>query len=602
MSAHGGAKPASLEIRSPVETVKSSLDSTAGMRTESFNLSTEMAASATSRHAFRNFGVAEGESADQIYRGLDTAWETQVMFAKLMRRMAGPFTFGDGVTSAVDKNFNPRIPAGYTYLGQFVAHDIIRNSSLLPELGSVEVSHRNLRERPLCLDALYGRGPQMEPALYEPAAPGEGARATLRMSSMDGVQVAGYEKEGKCPFGFRDIPRFGQNDLSGRPQRGRPDILIPDSRNDDNAMVAQITALFHHLHNAVVTALRAITTVLPEAVADAAPRGLHLFLHARRITTLVYRRVIRDDLLKRLLSDDVWTLYSGNGFMPLVDRSPDGVPVEFSHAAYRLGHSMVRMSYVFNDEVPMGEGIRDALRQRSAVRSYKFPVSKNWIADWSHFFDLGGKSPQPGRRIGPGYNDILLSNGMFGNTHIGSVPGVVPSTEDAKQFPAADISGLLLSDLIRGVVGGLQTLDGLIARLPDNVVGKSSLLSNPMERKDRLNAWLRAFDVGFKPTELAHLSANPPLLLWLLCEAAFETNGQSLGTLGSVLVGDVFMARLIDLDDEDEAAAATTARLAEDIFQGALPSTMPAVILFIAQTLKLHDVMPAFATTVSKPK
>jgi hypothetical protein len=97
----------------------------------------EDAATFDARPDFRNFGHPGAASAPNIYRGPGSAWDAQIMLAKLMRRMA-PYRLGDGVTSANDENFNPRTPAGYTYLGQFAAHDIIRNSSLLTDVGSQE--------------------------------------------------------------------------------------------------------------------------------------------------------------------------------------------------------------------------------------------------------------------------------------------------------------------------------------------------------------------------------------------------------------------------------------------------------------------------------
>lgn len=600
MSAHGGSGRASLD-RTNTTTMAGentwvvSFDAPA----ESLAAETEGPLPAGERPEFRNFGHGGSAPAQNIYRGLDSAWDNQVMLAKLMRRMSHLHTFGDGATSANHQNFNPRIPAGYTYLGQFAAHDIIRNSSLLPDIASRESGRRNLRGQSLKLETLYGQGPLFDTALYEVARRGEGVRTMLRTGSMDHQQVEDYVAAGKCPFVFRDIPRFQQADLSDGVASGRSDILVPDSRNDDNAMVAQLTALFHHLHNAIVTKLRGLDA-LPPAVAQDAPKGLHLFLHARGITTVLYRRILHADFLPRLLCDAVWARYTGNGFVPLVDARADGVPLEFSHAAYRLGHAMVRRSYVFNDEIPLGEGIQDALKLRSSVRPYKFPPTKNWIADWSRFFDVGNRPPQPGRRIGPSYNGVLLSERMFGNLLVGSIPGTAPSPADLDHLPDSDCAGLLLSDLIRGTIGGLQNLEALIAALPQPVATASRLLSDKVARATELRRWLEASPIAFAEAELDHLSADPPLLLWLLFEAAVETNGYSLGTLGSVIVGDVFLARLAPSGDDDIDMAATSGLLAR-LFGDEVPSTMPEIILFTAAALDLEQVMPAFVSTVSTP-
>lgn len=556
---------------------------------------------------FRNFGhPGAAPDKNSIYSGLGPAWNTQVAFAKLMRRMALRYDFSDGVSTANDKNFNDRIPAGYTYLGQFAAHDLIRNSVLLADIGTQETGRRNLRDESLNLDSLYGNGPSFDPQLYEIEEPGEGYRNMLRTGSMDPVQIEDYRKAGRCPFAFRDIPRFQQVDhsdwvqdkgktkITKKVKLGRPDVLIADPRNDDNAMVSQITALFHHLHNAVVTRLRELGDAMPPAVAHEAPKGLHLFLNGRSITTALYRRVLKQDFLKRLLRTEIWELYDRKGFAPLVDDRADGIPVEFSHAALRVCHSMVRMSYVFNQEVPMGEGIRDALKQRSSTRPHKFPPTKNWIADWSRFFDIGPEPPQTSRRIGPCYNEILLSERLFDNALVGSKEGAPPLPDDRPHLPSDDHAGLLLSDLIRGVVGGLQKLDVLIEALPAAVTKLSPLLSDKQARTGRLRKWLAEPSLGFTDAELDSLSGNPPLLLWLLFEAAEETDGKSLGTLGSVIVGDVFFARLRD-DDMPEPT-----ELLELIFGKDIPRCMPRLITFTADVLRLHEVAPTFVTMTAK--
>ncbi len=260
---------------------------------------------------FRNFGLPGLAPRDRTYGGLPSADATQTLFGKLMRRMAEVHVYKDGATSEAGRNDNPRIPAGYTYLAQFAAHDVIRNAALLDDLAALEAGRRNLRRRALHLDALYGEGPILGAALYEKAARGEGYRATLRTGPVDPADLAGAPADRIRRF--RDVPRFQQADLSDGKQDGRPDLLIPDQRNDDNAMVAQITALFHHVHNAVVADLRKLGSEMP-TFGRPGPRGFALFENARRVTTTLYRTILRDDLLRRLLCDPVYEAYKRNGF------------------------------------------------------------------------------------------------------------------------------------------------------------------------------------------------------------------------------------------------------------------------------------------------
>jgi hypothetical protein len=551
---------------------------------------------------FRNFGKPGAANPGDLYAGLDSAWETQTMFAKLARRLAKRHRFKDGVLSDNATNFNPKIPAGYTYFAQFAAHDTIRNSSLTVSLSGAEEDRRNLRERSLLLHTLYGGGPGFSEFLYQVPKKGEGYRTMLRTGPIGKAPAnAKPPPEGTCPYPHRDIPRLQQADLSDAVQSGRPDILLPDQRNDDNALVAQVTALFHHIHNAVVTALRALPNM--PVSGQSGPKGLYLFENARLVTTALYRSAVRNDLLEKLLLPSVAERYRANGFKPLADVKGLGIPVEFSHAAFRLGHSMVRLSYEFNDEHVGGEGVRDVLRTTSSRRSNKLPPATNWIADWSKFFKIGNADPQFSRRIGPCFNDVMIGNGDFANGLVGP-NGLGPlgpaelaklSAEDRAKLPAANLSGLLLRDLIRGAVGGLLTLDAIIRVLPPGIRKTAPLLVNPNERAKVLRKWLADTDVTFSDEELDHLSTNPPLILWLLFEAAEEANGCSLGTLGSVIIGDVFAAGLSESDDEIESNP-MTATLLGLLFPDGAPRTMPGLIKFTAKTLQFENVMPRFLT------
>lgn len=547
----------------------------------------------------RNFGMAGAAGAQDIYSGLEKPWDTQVMFAKLVRRMAGTYRFPDGTRADNANNFNPKIPAGYTYLAQFAAHDIIRSSSMLGSLRSTERGNRNLRERALMLDALYGDGPIFSELLYELPRKNEGFRTMLRTGSIVApLPNAPPNPPGTCPYAYRDIPRFQQSDLSDQaPPTGRPDILIPDQRNDDNAVVAQVTALFHHVHNAVASALRARPDM--PTFDQEGPIGLHLFENARRVTSALYRQVVREDLLSRLIIKPIWDRYVANGFKPLVNSRANGIPVEFSHAAFRLGHSMVRMSYVFNNDHAQGEGVRDVLKTRSAVRPHKFPPATNWIADWSKFFEIDDHiAPQPGRRIGPCFNEVLLDDGLFTNSLVSPQGGDQLSAEDKAKLPDRSRSGLLLRDLIRGTIGGLLTLDAVLKAVPQDVRDASPLLADPTARAQALRKWLSGSPVVFSDAELDHLSTNPPLIVWLLFEAAEEANGCSLGTLGSIIVADVFLAQLADSRDDIEDDPRTTALLTL-LFPEKSPSSMPDLILFTAKALGLEKAVPTFISAAN---
>ena len=61
---------------------------------------------------------------------------------------------------------NPHVPAGFTYLGQFIDHDITLDLTSLSEKDKDPLGIENFRTPSLDLDAVYGLGPDGSPHLY----------------------------------------------------------------------------------------------------------------------------------------------------------------------------------------------------------------------------------------------------------------------------------------------------------------------------------------------------------------------------------------------------------------------------------------------------
>lgn len=293
-----------------------------------------------------------------------------------------------------DPAANPAIPAGYTYLGQFVDHDITLDpaSSLQRQHDPDALEH--FRTPRLDLDALYGRGPAEQPYLYDDEDP-----AKLRLAGPD-------------------LPRIGAV------------ALIGDARNDENLIISQIHALFLRFHNAVVDAVRADGGVAPGDV----------LAEAQRRVRWHYQWIVLNDLLPRLCGEDVmhdvlhrdefvvttgWTpdpaplnpLDPGHPMSSTTevirprlrfyhyDRAPF-IPVEFSAAAFRFGHAMVRQSYFLNDTLrEQTSGLRiplfsDSPDPLASLRGHR-PLPPGWAIDWKYFFRASGERhrPQPSNRI-----------------------------------------------------------------------------------------------------------------------------------------------------------------------------------------------------------
>ena len=74
---------------------------------------------------------------------------------------------------AFSENPNPRLTSGFTFVGQFVDHDITFDTTPLSEQQSDPYATTNFRTPRYDLDAIYGLGPSTEPAVLRPQRPGQ---------------------------------------------------------------------------------------------------------------------------------------------------------------------------------------------------------------------------------------------------------------------------------------------------------------------------------------------------------------------------------------------------------------------------------------------
>ena len=156
---------------------------------------------------------------------------------------------------------NGEIPAGYTYLGQFVDHDLTFDATTVAFGDAVSPADLLQGRSPtLDLDSVYGAGP-LDP---ESAKFYEADRLHLKMGRTT------ESLPDKAMDGF-DLPRVGKGSAANRRK-----ALIPDRRNDENLAVAQHHLAMIRFHNRVVDKLPASTAGRRQVPAGPAPRGAAL--------------------------------------------------------------------------------------------------------------------------------------------------------------------------------------------------------------------------------------------------------------------------------------------------------------------------------------
>jgi hypothetical protein len=516
---------------------------------------------------------------------------------RLSRRMDAELDWSAHPGRTIERWENPHIPSGYTYLLQFVAHDLVHSAIPLSVAGELGADTANARRAALKLETLFGSGPVGSPFVYALDAPNDERRTKLRLGRMRWDEKG---VEPGCPF--RDIARTPAENVTGidRSIAGHrvalTEALVADPRNDDHAIMSQLTALFALLHNGLVDIVRRGE---PAAGTNANLGAAYKrFLCARDALTSIYHNIIRKDLMRRVMHPAIYAAYSGPT-PDFIDRpvlgigARDGwrVPLEFSHGAFRFGHAMVRPEYVINDLAT--HDLSKTLEKTSANDPVNMPLDATWIVKWSRFFEIKGSRPNFSRRIGP-----FLSDGL-GNEQI---------------FPAFDQTnrvGLLYRDLLGAAIAGLWSVDALIAEIAvrrPHLANMSRLLADRSYRVNQLRDWLVSEPAygGLTAEDVETLASDPPLPLFVLFEAMRQpqAEGLCLGPLGSIIVSEVIFGALehheIPAGRGADSLADALAEISAEYFPTNVFAEVPEIermdqlVEFTAEIGDLKQAVPAF--------
>jgi hypothetical protein len=460
----------------------------------------------------------------------------------------------------VDPGDNPNIPSGYTYLLQLVAHDMVHSASSLARTDDSRVALNNDRSAKLRLEAIYDGGPEASPLFYEAAgADPNMPKSYLRLGPLNTGNAF------TCPF--RDLARLDLSraaaDTKQRvedppPPAGPaapepapagdaprttvlvplPDVMVGDNRNDDYAILSQLTVVFHLLHNGLVKWAEDVP--VEHYASNPWEAAMDRYYFARTAAVLIFRNILRRDVMKRLLHPAVYELYDGKP-PPDVFKYDGRIPLEFSHGAFRVCHAMPRGRYVFNERRDFF--LNDVLLENSTNRPNNMPLPEFWAVAWSYFFDL-----DPGNR-----ENVNLSSRLR--------PRYDPQTQVAPLFDKFDETskpGLAYRDMLSAALAGLWSVPAMMAKLADAKepklanLFKEAKLANNATRETVVRKWLdQTFLDGHEMTddEKDALAKDPPLPFFLMFEAMYDpdSRGLRLGLLGSVIVAAVIYG-ILDAD------------------------------------------------------
>jgi len=413
---------------------------------------------------------------------LDLPQEVLLQIGRPSDDTAVPAYMEDSQFRGTDNNAEAVV--GLTYVGQILVHDI--SLDLDSEIGSVN-RPRKIRNRAtpwIDLDTIYRH---------------DGKRA-LRDPNDHAKLLLGNDLGNE-----RDFPR----DEDGRAR-------IADQRNDENNNVAQLAPVLMAFHNKMVDYLR-----------NQGVRERRLFRAARRLTTQHWQAIVLYEFLPEFveqeLLDDV--LLNGPRFYKRRLARRGVIPVEFSVAAQRFGHSTAR-------------ALSEAELDRNLVGGVPVPPERQ--IEWNRFFnfansiqgDLGDDVDQflglqVGRKIdrflarpmlrlpigGPGFPEILLD---FDNMVAGT--------------PVVSLATL---SLFRGKALGLPSGQAVAAAMGNPVIANEDFgLCNP------------GIDCPPGDLNLTESIDGSPLFLYLMEESRLTKAGEKLGDTGGRIVAEVMLSLL----------------------------------------------------------
>jgi hypothetical protein len=394
---------------------------------------------------------------------------------------------GEAMRYSVEREgtLTPRV--GYTYFSQFVGHDVTYDTTPLDGPYFDPEQTPNYRTPYLDLDHIYGGGPENSPHLYR----GELGSETFKIGA---TTPSCYP---------RDLPI----------ERGG--ILLGDQddrRNLDNLILRQLHVSFLKFHNEAVKQL----TARPRTLVGVEHLGVGtIFEQAQRLVRWHYQWIIRHDLLPRILHRTTWNQQNRRVWAPLPRTNAFAIPIEFSLAAFRFGHSMVRNAYGLNCRQK-----RVSLSDLMALGHRPSSVSDDFTIEWGRFFD-----GLPGS--GPVASSSFIDTSIAAPLHDLS-PSIIllsGTGEDSVEPPRLPVRTLLRGARAK-LPSGQEVANVLVGR---GVIKSQDCLTTEQLTQDTCNhsgSVLR--DAG--------LEENTPLFYYLLKEAELIANGLTLGPIGSYIV------------------------------------------------------------------
>ncbi|MGE0680528.1 MAG: heme peroxidase family protein [Candidatus Binatia bacterium] len=399
-------------------------------------------------------------------------------------RALGAAMADTGAPNDPQNSLDSNIPALFTYLGQFIDHDLTARTDRdgsVSSLGKgepitpIDPDHvarvlRNGRRPQFDLDSVFGDGPGF--------------------TSVSQSQIL-YDSD----LALNVFAQDNITDLTREPNTFK--AIIADMRNDENINISQLHAACLRFYN---------------AVHDAQSGNKYAkYSRARQLTRWAYQYVVVHDYLMRVCDERIVqdTLANGPWFYgPTAGHGDAFMPVEFSVAAFRFGHSMIRPFYKLNNTTT--RTILQILGVSGDPNNFDAngQLKEALVIDFKNFI---GSTAQKARKI-----DTRIAQGLF----------TLPFRPDDPV-----LTNLARSNLFRGYNLSIPTGQAIC-----DAMGMHPLTATEILTGEEANIAAIVKD--------AYFDHRTPLWYYILREAAVQHGGAHLGDVGSRIVAETFIGIL----------------------------------------------------------